>query len=384
MGRQEANPLRVQRILWLLEYLRKYSAPKHPVQLRDIDAYFKKQEMEQALVDTKTRHKQIEDLAKALNNDIWDHPREWKEFRICYDEIAPGAKKRKSGYSTITNLFYRHEFTDKEIDELEEGILFLPTLKTAQRTHLIRKVEENLAPVFHHRKTEFIQTLYRPAAVDQEQLYDNLSLLQEAIQKKRKIRYQFNGYDRLKRLVPVRMERYTMSPYYIVAYSGRYYLLGVTDGYSDLSVWRVDLMSGIEITEHPAQRKQDAGVPVRWDEKFPYEHLNMFFDQPEEITLRVRNQKRSADPDSALRPGYTFLYDWFGPTFRYIRTEEEAPYDDIVKVRCSPEAMVHWALQYSDRVEVLEPTDLRKRIADEVQCLGEKYINSERESDTHQ
>lgn len=375
MGKQESNPLRVQRLLWLLEYLRKYSAPEHPVQLRDIDTYFKEQDMGQALVDKKTRHKQIKDLAKALNNDRWDHPLEWKESRICYDEIAPGAKKRKSGYSTITNLFYRHEFTDEEIDELEEGILFLPTLKTAQRMHLIRKVEEHLAPVFHRTKTAFIQTLYRPAAVDQEQLYDNLSLLQEAIQKKRKIRYQFNGYDRLKRLVPVRTEPYTMSPYYIAAYGGRYYLLGVTDGYSDLSVWRVDLMSGMEITDQTARRKQDAGVPARWDEKFPYEHLNMFFDQPEEITLRVRNKKRSADPDSALRPGYTFLYDWFGPTFRYIRTEEGYPYDDIVKVRCSPEAMVHWALQYSDRVEVLEPEDLREQIAGKIRDLEKKYLD---------
>ena len=84
--------------------------------------------------------------------------------------------------------------------------------------------------------------------------------------------------------------------------------------------------------------------------------------------------RSSPDPESAHRPGYTFLYDWFGPTFRYIRTEETPPYDDIIKVRCSPEAMSHWALQYSERVEVLEPADLREKIARMVRDLEKKYL----------
>lgn len=49
---------------------------------------------------------------------------------------------------------------------------------------------------------------------------------------------------------------------------------------------------------------------------------------------------------------YTFLHDWFGDTFKYLKTETTQPYNDIVEVICSPYGMVHWALQYSDRVEV--------------------------------
>ena len=34
--------------------------------------------------------------------------------------------------------------------------------------------------------------------------------------------------------------------------------------------------------------------------------------------------------------------------------------------------MTHWALQYSDRVEVLEPQELRNEIVEKVKVLSEK------------
>lgn len=376
MEKSTSNPLRVQRLIWLLQYLRKHSAPGHPVKLREIDGYFRAHGMEQAITDKKTRHKLIEDLATALNSDEQDHPLPWEQLRICYDELSPEAEERESGYSMITNLYYRQEFTEEELDRIEEGILFLPSLDASQKARLMGKIETYLASRFYRKKIGLVQSVYQPPAADQELLYRNLSLLQEGVAKKKKVRYGFNGYDVRKNLVPAAGGKYTISPYYIAAYGGRYYLLGVTDGHDTLSIWRVDLMSGAEVTDQPARRKQDVQVPERWDERFFYEHLNMFYDQPEEITLRVRNPKKSPDPESALRPGYTFLYDWFGPGFRYARTEDTPPYDDIVKVRCSPEAMSHFALQYSERIEVLEPAELREKIAGMVRDLGKKYLES--------
>ncbi len=67
------------------------------------------------------------------------------------------------------------------------------------------------------------------------------------------------------------------------------------------------------------------------------------------------------------------MYDWFGDTFKYIKTEETFPYDDIVEVKCSPYAMTNWALQYSDRVEVLEPELVRNMVIEKVKNLTKKY-----------
>ncbi|MEG0913970.1 MAG: WYL domain-containing protein [Oscillospiraceae bacterium] len=53
--------------------------------------------------------------------------------------------------------------------------------------------------------------------------------------------------------------------------------------------------------------------------------------------------------------------------------KEYPPCDDIVRVECSPYAMVNWALQYSDRVEVVEPAEVRDAIIEKVRNLNSKY-----------
>lgn len=75
----------------------------------------------------------------------------------------------------------------------------------------------------------------------------------------------------------------------------------------------------------------------------------------------------------SIRADYTFLHDWFGDKFRYVGTEKSAPYDDIVEVKCSPFAMVNWALQYSGRVEVTAPEDVRNRVIEKIRMLNDKY-----------
>lgn len=136
-----------------------------------------------------------------------------------------------------------------------------------------------------------------------------------------------------------------------------------------MSIWRVDLMTEMEILgDVKAMQKRDVeNLPQEWDENFPLYHLNMGFDKPIPITLRVyRGEKLGAD--------YTFLYDWFGNTFRYLHTKPE---EDIVQVTCSPFSMVNWALQYSDRVEVLEPKDVRDKVAEKVRNLMKRYLGEE-------
>lgn len=139
-----------------------------------------------------------------------------------------------------------------------------------------------------------------------------------------------------------------------------------------MSIWRVDLMSGLECSDERALGKGEVeNLPRDWDERFPFQHLNMSFDKPIPITLRITNPWRGQD--GGTWTNYTFLMDWFGGFFDYVRTETEPPYGDIVRVTCSPWGMVNWALQYSDRVEVLEPQSVREQVAEKIRALSQKY-----------
>ena len=68
------------------------------------------------------------------------------------------------------------------------------------------------------------------------------------------------------------------------------------------------------------------------------------------------------------------MYDRFGKKFKYLYTEKFPPYKDVVEVKCSSYVMVDLALQYSDKVEVVEPEFVREMIVDTIKELIKKYI----------
>ena len=127
------------------------------------------------------------------------------------------------------------------------------------------------------------------------------------------------------------------------------------------------------VGESRIPKRNVENLPLEWEDDFLLKHLHMSFDKPETITLRVKCEKEENNPKKRVSPDYTFLHDWFGDTFRYKYSESEPPYDDIVEVECSPYGMVNWALQYSDRVEVLKPETVRKEVIRKIKALNEKY-----------
>ena len=46
-----------------------------------------------------------------------------------------------------------------------------------------------------------------------------------------------------------------------------------------------------------------------------------------------------------------------------------------VRLRASEQAMLHWAVQFADEVEVLSPENLRNKIADTLHNALKKYEN---------
>ena len=62
-----------------------------------------------------------------------------------------------------------------------------------------------------------------------------------------------------------------------------------------MSIWRLNLMTDLEIPgrderhkgEHALEKKRVKGLPQVWNEEFPLHHLNMSFDAPVPIVLRI-------------------------------------------------------------------------------------------------
>lgn len=378
--RYSNKPSKYERSYRILEYLKKNTDQEHKVKQSDLR---KIEYLKQYIGNKETFNDTIVNMANAMNSDSNERINPEEEWRIVFDAFA----KRYGSEGTeeedeegtqrmpIRGLYYHHIFSYDEINSLIEGILFSKTMTPEDGEKLIEKIESHLTTKYYPKGAKQICRVNEPQLVDKERMRENLKLIQQAIDERVQISFRFYGYNRRKELEPVRKEKDTVSPYYLVANGGKYYLLACKEVtineeiVRNMSIWRVDLMGEMEIPGRdeklgipgiPALKKEKVKhLPKQWSEDFHLSHLNMAFDEPVKIRLKITRVREKAD--------YTFLHDWFGDTFRFVGK------GDIVEVKCSPFAMVNWALQYSDRVEVLEPESIRQQVAEKVRRLYEKY-----------
>ena len=65
------------------------------------------------------------------------------------------------------------------------------------------------------------------------------------------------------------------------------------------------------------------------------------------------------------------VIDWFGSDIRIAKTDDENKVR--ISVKASPNAMVHWAMQYVDYVEIISPEPLRMRVKEALENGLKKY-----------
>lgn len=304
--------------------------------------------------------------------------------------IKEGSKKLQ-----LRSLRYNHVLSFEELNQVIEGVLFLKNIDDDSKEKIIRKllslssrnfpkyspyVSENTKAI-----SKKIAGVYEDSRVDEVALKNNLQVIRKAIEADKgagiKIAFYFNGYDENKKLkarvgADGNRLRYVANPYYIIMYNGKPYLICAVEPYDNASIYRIDLMSeitteikpsfvqeGVMISEKRRPKSEIKGLPVDWNSKeaskFQTEHLYMYYGKPEIIWLKIDKDR------------YTLLHDYFGESYRFVENIDDTW--DCIKVKCVPEAMISWAMQCSDFVEVLRPESLRQKIQEKCKELAERY-----------
>ena len=270
----------------------------------------------------------------------------------------------------VTNLRYVHDFSFDELDTIINALYFSKTVNEEERDRLIYKLaklsskryqkkwfsENNDRPVIKN----IFQGIVNNNDASRTELKKNIALIQSAIDEKVKIQFIMNVYNAERELVPSWTDKKgkailrKVTPYHILIYNDRYYMLANYERYSNLSIWRIDLMSNVKLLEEAGRPKQEIkGMTNTWNgQEYMEQHLNMFYDDPVKVTLKVPNDH------------YTMMVDWFGNSFVKWKAIDEKY--DMVFVTCSEAAMINWAMQYSDVVEVLGPPSVQNAI--EARC----------------
>ncbi len=270
----------------------------------------------------------------------------------------------------VTNLRYVHDFSFDELDTIINALYFSKTVNEEERDRLIYKLaklsskryqkkwfsENNNRPVIKN----IFQGIVNNNDASRTELKKNIALIQSAIDEKVKIQFIMNVYNAERELVPSKIDDSgktiwsKVTPYHILIYNDKYYMLANCKPYSNVSVWRIDLMSDVKLLEEAGRPKREIkGMSDTWNgQEYMEKHLHMSYDAPTNVRLKVSNEY------------YTMMVDWFGNNF-VKRREFDEKYD-VVTVTCSEQAMINWAMQYSDVVEVLGPPSVQNAI--EARC----------------
>ncbi|MCM1243444.1 MAG: WYL domain-containing protein [Roseburia sp.] len=407
INRDARNLNAAEKTILLLEYLRRNTDKEHKVEsIGEIRRAFEGEELN--IGNNKTLNTLIKRVANAYNADEDECLLPQSEWRVVFDEYLekygeqpeeefdekegegqePEGEDSDTDEMRIHNLYYAHEFSHEDIDALVEAVLFSRTIGAKDADRMIKILEERFTSRFYSKKSGGICKIHEKTCYDKELLHKNLKLIQQAIEDNVQIEYKFNGFSHDKKLKPMKDYIRVVSPYYIVADNGRYYLLAANDTYKNTMTIRIDLMTEVNLAEREEKADKKTGkkgipripigevegMPQSWDDNFSYRHLKMAYDSSEKITLRVRSEKTAQGKH--IDPDYTFLHDNFGDTYMYRGVDEQDPDYDIVEVRCAPFGIVSLAMQYADKMEILEPAHVRKMAQEKAQVLREKYLES--------
>lgn len=322
-------------------------------------AYRRKMKKEKPEISDEELKKGMPKLDLKLEEDDEDNVDQSEKYDELLKRVPP-----------VTNLRYVHDFSFDELDTIINALYFSKTVNEEERDRLIYKLaklsskryqkkwfsENNDRPVIKN----IFQGIVNNNDASRTELKKNIALIQSAIDEKVKIQFIMNVYNAERELVPSWTDKKgkailrKVTPYHILVYNDRYYMLANYERYSNLSIWRIDLMSNVKLLEEAGRSKQEIkGMTNTWNgQEYMEQHLNMFYDDPVKVTLKVPNDH------------YTMMVDWFGNSFVKWRAIDEKY--DMVFVACSEQAMINWAMQYSDVVEVLGPSSVQNAI--EVRC----------------
>ncbi len=189
-------------------------------------------------------------------------------------------------------------------------------------------------------------------------LFYNIDVIDEAIEKGLKIKFDYNKYGADKSLH--RSAIHTVSPYQMILHNQRYFLMAFQEKWQHIRYFRLDRITNIDLLEEAATPLRSVegyknGIDYkRFSSSLPY----MFSDDIEPIRFSIDGEWMIDQ-----------IVDWFGFDFKAEKKGDKF----IIAVNASPNAMEYWAMQYLNHIEILSPRHLREKLTRNIQCAEQKY-----------
>ena len=234
-----------------------------------------------------------------------------------------------------------------EVHLLSDAICAFPFISEKQTAQLLKKVR-TLVSIYERRNIKNLTVIRADQKTINKQVFLNIEMLDEAIEQKRKVTFDYFDYGVDKQLHKRREKKYKVNPYALVYNNEHYYLVCIMSKQENVSMYRLDRMQNVEMTDIPLDEMEQNFNPHNAVRNTVYAHTGEIKSIEMVIEPKILND----------------VIDKFGVN---VILCEEADGRIRVRMKASEKGMKYWALQYLQSVEIVAPAELREDILNTLQ-----------------
>lgn len=168
-------------------------------------------------------------------------------------------KLRNAGYDIICDKSTQNKyFMGSRGMELSEIKMLCDAVNAAQfisEEKSFQLIDKLFSPLSDYQKEKIRNLIQQPSEnkADSKSIY-YADIINTAITQRRKIRFQYYEYnEKREKILKHNGYTYTVSPYAAVWNDDRYYLVGYCEKHRDITVFRIDRLANISLTDHPSK-----------------------------------------------------------------------------------------------------------------------------------
>ncbi|MBR2989268.1 MAG: WYL domain-containing protein [Clostridia bacterium] len=247
-------------------------------------------------------------------------------------------------------------FDDAELRLLIDGVLSSRHIPERFTKDLIEKLC-SLSSRHFKKSVKHVYSIKEWAKTDNKSLFYNIEIISEAIENGKKIKFNYSRYGVDKKLKVA--SEHIVSPYQMILKNQRYYLMSHSLKWDDITFFKLDHITSIEIIDEPL-------MPITrvkgYERGIDYSQLSTalpYFFAQKITTITCVIDDWVVD----------HIVEWFGSSASIEKQDEK--YKVTLTAGCL--AFKYWALQYINGVEVLSPRSLRDEIAQDIRNALKKY-----------
>ena len=254
--------------------------------------------------------------------------------------------------STQTKFFLgQRTFEIPELKLLIDAVESSKFITKKKSDELIKKIytlaSEN--QVKRLKRNNYVPNRVKP---DNEQIYYIVDAINDAINLKKKISFQYYEYIRLKKkALKNEGEVYVISPYHLVWSGDYYYVIGYSDKREQLVCFRVDRIAVIPVILGESAVKKPSGFNL--DESLR-SVFSMYSGETEVVDLKCKNKLMKT------------MIDRFGDNVKTYVYDDES-FHIITKVEVS-NTFFGWVFGFGGDVKILGPENVKSQYKEMLEC----------------